>query len=234
MYLYRIDAYKKDSTRILDTEEFIDLKRIKRYSELKPLFAMFYKHCNDHNESIEVLVQKIISLKSGHEVTNSEDKIQILNLSKNLNFNWLTDQQHLIDYLLELSKEEVEIETNRAFPIRHQSQFFFASIEDCYIYINKIKKRHNLGKLYITTNEVIELRSFLIADNNLLANINFQSVKLLQRRNFNDYYLEKKTFNPLPEITFCGKYKIIARKKIDMNPNFLKRIFLNTQKLFND
>lgn len=212
MYYYKVVENKMSIGEIIDTNSNINSYRYFRHKELIRFFDKVYEFSNEYNLPIIFILNDHYRDKSERAINNLIKRFKYIRklriLKKEMRkYNFQIDTQGylFIDYILEKTRLLLEKNENLILPSRFNSSFFFEKVDDCKIYIKTFQNK----LLNIIKVEFVEELSLKRFDNNLLS-FSPSFIASDYENQCKTYLLEILLENPLIEVVFQGKYKIIS------------------------
>lgn len=201
MRYYKIVGVKQKVGTIIDTSERIDYLRIKRFEELKSLFQLIFEFSIKFNFSIEKTLTLIFSEMNEFSNNNELQTIQTEIINKK--FICQKEFNYFIDFVLDKIRNESDF---KLCPDRFRSNYFFKKLDDCFIYNSNLG---NINSPKVIEVEFLSVNSIFEGDNQLLTKFSkdFTAKDLYYQAK--DFLSQKRTDDPLIEVVFNGKYRIL-------------------------
>lgn len=206
-FYYKIVENLPRIGKTIYTNRKFDRKRIKRQKKLDTFFELIYTYSINKNIPVAAILNEI----SPYQIPTAEDyeidNILVIKLLEEVNknkFQWLNEERFFYDFVLTKAKKKIEKEKIEIFPDRFKSHYFFENLNDCYEYM-RYKGNGNIIKVKVL-NEIVSKK----LDNKLSNTFkdDDSAEDLLKQAEF--YLLGGVSINPIYEIIFQGKYKIIS------------------------
>ncbi|MDO9152135.1 MAG: hypothetical protein Q7U47_00210 [Paludibacter sp.] len=213
-FYYKVIQSHVPVGKIIDTNYCINEYRVLRNNELKSFFEKAENFSNEFELSISLVLNdtllKLMKLHKTFIIKGIKYIVKMKKLAKErekCNFILNDESNFFIDYILEKKRKNLEIEENVILPSRFNSSFFFESADDC----NKYYPKFNCnGEIQIVKVEFIETRKSFTFDNSIISDFS-RCITSIDYLNHAKLYLSGYiSDNPLLEVVFQGKYKIIS------------------------
>lgn len=201
--------------KIIDTNECIAHERVGRCKELRNLFEMIYNFSADFNWPVSYLflgiIPDFVSLQPNiiRRVLYYSRRLVLKYKSRQFDFN--VEGNYFIDFILEKSRFCVQKDLKTELPNRGKSSFFFESLKDCNEYASKSNFK---GEIFIVKVEFVETDLLFLFDNNLISDFSNCKISVDYLNQAKLYLNGGKSHNPLMEVVFQGKYKIISYESL--------------------
>jgi len=199
---------------IVSTLKCQNHSRYKKYKELSKFFEFACRFSNNYNVSMDSIFgycdvndEDPISLFSIDE--KGQEKLNNLRIiAKKCTFSYWNDSRFFIDFILEKARIESHRLIWKRHPSRFKSSFFFESIVDC---VNYGITFNQYGPFQIIEVEFIKTKRYKMFDNSLIAEFPSYYTADEYLRQAKWFLNGENSDNPVNEIVFQGKYKIISQ-----------------------
>jgi hypothetical protein len=213
-YYYKLVQNKLPDGKVIDTNKVTDKDRYVRNLKLKKLFDLIYNYSLDYQIPIQSIFFELRP-KKFQSIVCDVDFVDwnytflkdIKNEVNKSRFVWGNETKYFFnDYLIGKAQSETEF-LNIDFPDRYKSNYFFESKVDCINYLNDIHQQMPRPILIV---DFIEVQKFKKFDNRMINNFDKSQISMDLLINTKKYLRGELTNNPLIEVVFQGKYKIIT------------------------
>ncbi|SFU60640.1 hypothetical protein SAMN05216480_109124 [Pustulibacterium marinum] len=199
--------------KIIDSETLINKDKKQRLEKMFPIFDLIHEYSIRYNKSVfeirdELSKNRLYLIKNKQQ----KDYLVLKKSIKNSGFLIYSDfQNNYLEYVIEKARIILSKQVNTKYSNRLDYIFFFKSKSDCIKYLATTNQLDFYEKKIITIAKIqfTSVDEIAYLDNNLLSNYteSFTVPEYVQKTI--SYWLEKLSEEPLIEILFKGKFKIL-------------------------
>lgn len=210
MYHYKVIPIPPKIGSDIDTNDNIDNFRINRMTKLNSLFSALYNLSLYTNLSLQDILSLVYpNFKAYSTFEISPYITQIIKLIKNevlkTNFNVYNEFRYFNDFVLQKVRNELD-EVGIILPDRFKSHYFFESLSDTFFYCLELNIDRRFTVIEVEFQQNLKGHKM---DNRLAVNFFDHYTAKDFHNQARMFLLKKSSENPLFEIVFQGKYKVI-------------------------